>query len=46
MLTESCIEVLLTNEEAADQVWEAWDKGEIDDQLAWTVWHINADLHP
>jgi len=27
MLTELYIEALLINEELADQVWEAWDKG-------------------
>ena len=32
MLTEIYIEALLVDEELADQVWEAWDKGEIDDQ--------------
>jgi len=25
------MEALLVDEELADQVWEAWDKGEIDD---------------
>ena len=35
MLTEIYIEALLANEELADQVWETWDKGEIDDQVAW-----------
>ncbi len=34
MLTEIYIEALLVDEELADQVWEAWDKGEIDDQVA------------
>jgi len=29
MLTEIYIEALLVNEELADQVWKAWDKGEI-----------------
>ena len=29
MLTEIYIEALLVDEELADQVWEAWDKGEI-----------------
>ncbi len=32
MLTEIYIEAF--DEELADQVWEAWDKGEIDDQTA------------
>ena len=27
MLTEIFIEALLVDEEAADQVWEAWDRG-------------------
>ncbi len=32
MLTEIYIEAF--NEELADQVWEAWDAGEIDDLIA------------
>ena len=41
MLTEIYIEALLLNEELADQVWEAWDKGEIDDSVAvWAWWWI------
>ncbi len=31
MLTEIYIQALLVDEDLADQVWEAWDKGEIDD---------------
>ncbi len=31
MLTEISIEALLVDKELADQVWKAWDKGEIDD---------------
>ncbi len=38
MLTEIYIEALLMDEELADQVWEAWDKGEIDDQVALRSW--------
>ncbi len=34
MLTEIYIEALLVDEELADQVWEAWDGGEIDDRVA------------
>jgi len=34
MLTELYISALLVDEELADQAWEAWDKGEIDDQVA------------
>ena len=29
MLTEAYIEALLVDEQLADQVWEAWDAGEI-----------------
>ena len=38
MLTEIYIEAL--DEELADQVWEAWDKREIDDQVAWLAWWL------
>ena len=38
MLTEIYIEALLVDEEAADQVWEAWDKGEISVFVATAVW--------
>ncbi len=38
MLTEIYIEALLVDEDLADQ---AWDKGEIDDRVAWLGWwHI------
>ena len=30
MLTEIYIEALLVDEQLADQIWEAWDQGEID----------------
>jgi len=40
MLTEIYIEALLVDEELADQVWEAWHAGEIDDQIAWLVWRL------
>jgi hypothetical protein len=40
MLTEAYIEALLVDKGLADQVWEAWDKGEIDDQLALLVWWL------
>ena len=35
MLTEIFIEALLVDEEQADQVWESWDKGEIDEATAY-----------
>jgi len=38
MLTELYTEALLLDEELADQVWEAWDKEEIDDQTAILTW--------
>jgi len=38
LLAEIYIEALLVDEELADQVWEAWDKGEIDDQVAVIAW--------
>ncbi len=38
MLTEIYIEALLIDEELADQVWEAWDAGEIDHLTAWIAW--------
>ncbi len=40
MLTEIYIEALLVDEGLADQVWEAWVKGEIDDQFAWLAWWL------
>ncbi len=38
MLTEIYIEALLVDEDLADQVWEAWNNGEIDDLMALTMW--------
>ncbi len=38
MLAEIYIEALLVNADLADQVWEAWGKGEIDDLVAWYAW--------
>ena len=38
MLTEIYIEALLVDEELADQVWEAWDKGKIGDWTAGILW--------
>ena len=35
MLTEIYIEAVLNDEDLADQ---AWDAGEIDDQVAWLAW--------
>ena len=38
MLTKIHIEALLVDEELADQVWEAWNAGEIDDWLVTVLW--------
>ncbi len=35
MLTKIYIEALLVDEQLADQVWNDWDAGEIDNQMAW-----------
>ena len=43
MLTEVYISALLANEELADHVWEAWDKGAIDDVCSAISWIIIAD---
>ncbi len=40
MLTEIYISALLADEILADQVWEAWDAGEIDDVLAAWAWWV------
>ena len=40
MLTKIYIEALLVDEELADQVWAAWDKGEIDETTAVLAWWI------
>ncbi len=38
MLTEICMESLLVDEGRAEQVWEAWDSGEIDNLTAFIAW--------
>ena len=43
MLTELYIEALLVDEELADLVWEAWDIGEIDNELAAIAWLLMAE---
>ncbi len=44
MLTEIYIEALMVDEDAADQVWEAWDAGNINDGAARIAWLLIADL--
>ena len=38
MLYEMYVEALLVDEDLADQDWEAWDAGEIDDAAAIIAW--------
>ncbi len=38
MLTGLYIQALLVDADLADQVWEAWDKGEIDILTALRLW--------
>ncbi len=38
MLTQIYIEALLVDEKLADQVWEAWDAGNIDDLSECVAW--------
>jgi len=40
MLADIYIEALLVDEDLADQVWEAWDKQEIDDRGVWLAWWL------
>ena len=40
MLTEIYISALLVDVELADQVWQLWDAGEIDDLGAMLAWWI------
>jgi hypothetical protein len=40
MFTQIYIEALLVDEELADQVWKAWDIGEIDDLVAACSWFL------
>ncbi len=42
MLAEIYIQALLVDEELADEVWEAWDNGVVDDQVASTLWSLIA----
>ncbi len=42
MSIEIYIEALLVDEEGADQVWEVWDRGGIDDRCAAIAWLLIA----
>ena len=43
MLTRLYIEALLVDEELADQVWEAWNAGLINNVCAWIAWRLVAN---
>ena len=45
MLTEIYIDTLTADPEAADQVWEAWFAGDIDDASALQMWWLVASIH-
>ncbi len=42
MLTRLYIEALLVDEELADQVWRAWDAGEVSDRSYFVSFNISA----
>ena len=42
MLTEIYIEALLVDEALADQVWELWNTGEVDNEAACIAWMLIA----
>ncbi len=44
MLTEIYIEALMVDEELADQVWEAWDAGKLNDGAVCIAWLLVAGL--
>ena len=46
MLTQIYTEALLVDEGLADQVWEDWDKGEIDDLTACLSWWLITEHSP
>ncbi len=40
MLTEIYIEALLVDVNQADQVWEAWNTGEVNDEIVCIAWML------
>ena len=40
MLAEIYIESILVDEDLGDQVWEAWDNGEADNDIACIAWTL------
>ncbi len=45
MLTELYIEALLVDEALADQVWELWDRGVVEEELATIAWYLIVISH-
>ncbi len=45
MLCEIYIEALIVDEELADQVWEAWNAGKVDDQIVCIAWMLIAGIY-
>ena len=43
MLTENYIDAILVDEDLADQIWKAWNTGEIDNDAACIAWTLIAD---
>ncbi len=46
MLTEIYVEALVVDEGLADQVWEVWNKGEIDECVVTIFWLQIVNLLP
>ncbi len=46
MLTEIYIQAVLVDKDLADEVWEVWDEGEIDDFTAYLHGGLSASITP
>ena len=44
MLTKLYVEALLVDEDLADQVWEAWNAGEVENEAACIAWTLIAGV--
>jgi hypothetical protein len=44
MLIEMYIEALLVDEDLADQVWELWVRGFLNDVSAFSAWYIVSQI--
>lgn len=45
MLTRIYVSALLVDEDLADQVWDLWDRGVIDDELVSIAWMLIAAIY-